>query len=262
MTKKTYSTKLCIAASLMLSWLPAACSKKDNGEKGEPARTPAARPDPEPERNTRAARGESPAGVRKRVLREVARLDGERQTMRSVGQVLRDMGPAAVPVLTGLLSDPDISRRRKASMALGLMAGKAAAAVPALLKALADRRPTPQPQWREDVVYALGRIAVRTQPVVKAVIAALGDKVAGVRRAAARVLGQMGPEAASAVPALVSRLTDSAWSVRKAAAQALGALGAHAKAALPALRKAGKADADPRVQKAALKAAGRIQGGK
>ena len=49
---------------------------------------------------------------------------------------------------------------------------------------------------------ALGRIGAAAEEAIPALIGALGDKEAGVRRLAARALGRIGPGAGEAIPEL------------------------------------------------------------
>jgi HEAT repeat protein len=93
---------------------------------------------------------------------------------------------------------------------------------------------------------------------IPALITALGDKDADVRRGAARALGRIGKEAVAAVPALTEALGDENWEVREAAAQALGGIGKGAGAAVPALAKALTEDPDEAVRQNAAWALGRI----
>lgn len=74
--------------------------------------------------------------------------------------------------------------------------------------------------------------------VVDALIPALKDTRAVVRRMATLVLGDLAPLARQAVPALVEALTDPDERLRRGAAVALGLFGSQAMAAVPALRAA------------------------
>src|SRR5205807_6150971 len=67
-----------------------------------------------------------------------------------------------------------------------------------------------------------------TPPAVKALIEALKDKDADVRKNTAVALGRIGKEAKDAVPALSAALKDSETDVRGAAALALGRMGKEA----------------------------------
>jgi HEAT repeat protein len=83
----------------------------------------------------------------------------------------------------------------------------------------------------------LGRHGPR-QEVVRAILAALVDDRAVVRKMAALVLGDLGLEAALAVPALAAALADADEGVRRRAAVALGQFRAAARPAAAALRAA------------------------
>jgi HEAT repeat protein len=98
-----------------------------------------------------------------------------------------------------------------------------------------------------------------TEPAVPALIDALHDSDAGVRKAAANSLGKVDPDVKVAVPPLTDALKDKASPVRQAAAGALGLIGPDAKEAIPALRDAQK-DSDRAVSRAANMAIQRIMG--
>jgi HEAT repeat protein len=98
-----------------------------------------------------------------------------------------------------------------------------------------------------------------TEPAVPALIDALHDSDAGVRKAAANSLGKVDPDVKLAVPPLTDALKDKASPVRQAAAGALGLIGPDAKEAIPALRDAQK-DSDRAVSRAANMAIQRIMG--
>jgi HEAT repeat protein len=90
---------------------------------------------------------------------------------REALQVLKRMGPAAVPDLIQALKDQDWQVRNQAAVALGVIGPEAKTAVPALIDALQAE-----------------------------------DKY--LRSHAATALGQIGREAGAAVPALTSALQD------------------------------------------------------
>lgn len=98
-----------------------------------------------------------------------------------------------------------------------------------------------------------------TEPAVPALIDALHDSDAGVRKAAAEALGKVDPDVKVAVPALISALKDKAPPVRQATASALGQIGPDAKDAVPALRET-QQDSDRTVSRAAGMAIQRIMG--
>ena len=98
-----------------------------------------------------------------------------------------------------------------------------------------------------------------TELAVPALIDALRDTDAGVRKAAANALGKVDPDVKLAVPALTDALKDKAPPVRQAAASALGLIGPDAKDAIPILRETQK-DSDRAVSRAANMAIQRIMG--
>ena len=70
--------------------------------------------------------------------------------------------------------------------------------------------------------------AEETPPAVKALMEALKDKDAEVRKNAAVSLGRIGPKAKNAVPALAAALKDGDNDARGASALALGRIGKEA----------------------------------
>ena len=98
-----------------------------------------------------------------------------------------------------------------------------------------------------------------TEPAVPALIEALHDPDALVRKAAANALGKVDPDVKLAVPALTDALKDKVPAVRQAAAGALGLIGSDAKDAIPILRETQK-DSDKAVSRAASMAIQRIMG--
>lgn len=105
--------------------------------------------------------------------------------------------------------------------------------------------------------FALGFLGRRPEPeATRAVVAAVNDADAGVRRA---VLASIGPSHAAAAPVLVSLAGGDDWSQRAAALDALGRLvrmGAPA-SAVSALERAAAKDDTALVREAALKALSR-----
>ncbi len=116
--------------------------------------------------------------------------------------------------------DPFIRERAIAS--IKLYGPGARVAVPALIRAMADR----DVALRVNAIIALGIIGMDQQDVqsgVTALTRALSDTQAIVRYQAAMALGRLNSDARSAVPALLNTIRDeSSWEIRQAAAFALG----------------------------------------
>ena len=89
----------------------------------------------------------------------------------------------------------------------------------------------------------LGRIGAPAKAAIPALVTALGDKSAEVRREVLYALAAIGPDSRQALAAVVRSLaSDPDAATRHAAAYALGTLGPAAKDAVPALRKSLEAD--------------------
>jgi HEAT repeat protein len=86
-----------------------------------------------------------------------------------------------------------------------------------------------------NAAVALGRIGPGTKQAVPALIAALKDPDAEVRRLAVVALGGIGPGPREVVPALIAALKDDNTFVRWSAAYALGMIGPGANEAVAAL---------------------------
>ncbi len=110
---------------------------------------------------------------------------------------------------------------------------------------------------RESAVAAVGQFGAGAASLVPALVRGLGAATGAERAMCARALGKIGPAARDAVPALCAALGDPAPSVGVAAAEALGQV--RSSAALSALTAAGKDSAAPDVQRAARRAAARLQ---
>jgi len=149
------------------------------------------------------------------------------------------------------IESPDAEKRIIAAQALGKIGPAAEAAVPSLIKALADEA------WRvrSSVARALGEIGPAAKAAVPSLINALADENRDVRGFAAAALVGIGP---AAVPSLINALADEDENVRSSAALALGLIGPAAKAAIPTLQRSLK-DENPRVREAAKTAIEKIQ---
>ena len=122
---------------------------------------------------------------------------------------------------------PDLAVRRQAIRTLGKLGPPAAAAVPAVVKAIRD----PDPEARLDAVIALVQIDAEAKRSVPELARALKDPTSGVRSAAAFALAKLAPGDPSVIPALTEALGDSRVQIRQLAAMHLGSFGKAASAA-------------------------------
>ncbi len=201
-------------------------------------------------------------------------------------EIIRRIGPPAIPLLLELLRHEQVSFRRfaadafidlvpdtvsiqpalrralrdedsmvaaDAARALGALGNRASPSVPALIKALSHE----EPHVRIYAAEALASIGPKASAATKDLARALGDPVPGVRWAAGEALGSIGPAAQSAVPQLIEALKDEFLYVRICAAGALGSIGPKAQTAREALRAAAN---DPVVRHEVEWALNRIAG--
>jgi HEAT repeat protein len=171
-----------------------------------------------------------------------------RRVANALGQIALS-AKAAVPGLIAALKDLDVAKDRSemsvsqiAAHALRFAKPAATEAVPALIEA-ADRQ---DPLLRDLAIDALGRIGLRHESVLPALLRILrthGDT--GTRAAAAGALGFIGPAAKVAVPDLLELLkftdpkdSNTTYTIRGAVVVTLGEIGPDAKAAVPALIEA------------------------
>jgi outer membrane protein assembly factor BamB/HEAT repeat protein len=205
---------------------------------------------------------------------------------RETLEIIRRIGPPAIPLLVDLLGDQRVSIRRSAADALIDLAPDTERIQPALRRALRDT----DSQVAGDAARALGALRDRASPSTRALVEALshedpyvrvytaealasigptagtatrdlaralGDPIPGVRWAAAEALATIGPAAQSAVPQLIAALKDEFLYVRICAAGALGSIGPKAQTAREALRAAAS---DPTLRNEAEWALNRIAG--
>ena len=180
-------------------------------------------------------------------------------------EIIRRIGPPAIPLLVELLRDEQVDFRRfaadafidlapdsvwiqpalrralkdgdsmvaaDAARALGALHEKASPSVPALVKALSHE----EPHVRIYAAEALASIGPKASAATKDLARALHDPIPGVRWAAGEGLGSIGPAAYTAVPQLMEALKDEFLYVRICAAGALGSIGPKAQAARDALK--------------------------
>lgn len=163
--------------------------------------------------------------------------------------------PDAVTALGEALADPDIRVVWDAAFALAAFRERAAPAAELLARTLTINNSLAR-IYTGDALAAIGPKAAVAIP---ALIKALADPDPGVCRAAARAIGNIGPPAAiPATDQLLAAFVRSDPHVRIAAATALGAIGPAASNALPVLRAARQ---DPTVRAEVEWAVARIAGG-
>jgi outer membrane protein assembly factor BamB len=158
-------------------------------------------------------------------------------TRQSAVDVLIDFAPDTEriqPALRRALEDPDSFVARDAARALGPLGEKAAPSVPALIKVLSHR----EPHVRLYAAEALASIGPKAARSTKDLAEALRDPIPGVRWAACEALASIGPAARSAVPQLTQALKDEFLYVRICAAGALANIGPNAQPATEALKAA------------------------
>ena len=219
------------------------------------------------------------------LLRRFLKSDNEALHQQTF-EIIRWIGPPAIPVLVELLRHEQLSFRRfaadacidlapdtvriqpalrralrdedsmvaaDAARALGALREKASPSVPALIQTLSHE----EPHVRIYAAEALASIGPRAAAATKNLTRALDDPVPGVRWAAGEALAGIGPAAHSAVPQLIEALKDEFLYVRICAAEALGSIGPKAQKAREALKASAN---DPAVRYQAEWALNRIDG--
>ena len=175
---------------------------------------------------------------------------------RSAVDVLIDFAPDTEwiqPALRGALRDEDSTVAGDAARALGALGKRASPSVGALVNTLSHE----DPYVRIYAAEALASIGPNAGAATKDLARALGDPIPGVRWAAGEALAGIGPAAQSAVPQLIEALKDEFLYVRICAATALGSIGPKAQRAREALRASAN---DPALRNQAEWALNRIAG--
>ncbi len=149
-------------------------------------------------------------------------------------EIIRRIGPPAIPLLVDLLRHESDSIRRSAVDALIDLAPHTEWIQPALRRALRDEDST----VAGDAARALGALGKRASPSVGALVNTLSHEDPYVRIYAAEALASIGPNAASATNALAEALGDPTPGVRWAACEALASIGPAAQSAVPQLIEA------------------------
>ena len=168
-----------------------------------------------------------------------------------------DLAPHTEPIQPALrraLRDEDVVVAGDAARALGALGNRASPSVRALVTTL---RSHDDPYVRIYAAEALASIGPRAAAATNDLATALGDPIPGVRWAAGEALSSIGPAASSAVPQLIDALQDKFLYVRICAASALGSIGPKAHAAREALKVAAY---DPALRSEAEWALNRIAG--
>jgi outer membrane protein assembly factor BamB len=182
--------------------------------------------------------------------------DGRVSIRRSAVDALIDLAPDTdriQPALRRALRDEDSQVAGDAARALGALRDRASPSVLALVEALSHR----DPYVRVYTAEALASIGPQAGTATRRLARALGDPIPGVRWAAGEALATIGPAAESAVPQLIEALKDEFLYVRICAAGALGSIGPKAQTAREALRAAAT---DPTLRDEAEWALKRIAG--
>ena len=175
---------------------------------------------------------------------------------RSAADALIDLAPHTEwiqPALRRALRDADAMVAGDAARALGALGQRASPSVGALVNTLSHE----DPYVRIYAAEALASIGGRAAKATAALARALDDPIPGVRWAACEALASIGPAAQSAVPQLIEALQDEFLYVRIFAAGALGSIGPKAQSAREALSAAAK---DPALRTEAEWALSRIAG--
>ena len=175
---------------------------------------------------------------------------------RFAADALIDLAPdteSIQPVLRRALRDEDSMVAADAARALGALRERASPSVRALVNALSHE----EPHVRIYTAEALASIGPKASAATKDLARALDDPIPGVRWAAGEALAGIGPAAESAVPQLIEALKDEFLYVRICAVEALGSIGPTAHAAREALRASAN---DPALRNQAEWALNRIAG--
>jgi HEAT repeat protein len=203
-----------------------------------------------------ALQSEKEARVRKEIVAAIAKFPAVAKTgVEPLTAALKDADPAvrataadalaqagpdaksAAPGLEPLLKDSDKSVRLAAVFALGRIAPEGGSTIAETMAAMLGTEK--DLDMRRELIASIGLLAEKSEPVVKALAAALFDAEDEIRRAAARTLGTFGTGAAPAADSLLKVVaTDKLKDIRVDAVRAFGsALGlAGVKARLADLR--------------------------
>ncbi|HKR21146.1 MAG TPA: HEAT repeat domain-containing protein, partial [Pyrinomonadaceae bacterium] len=149
-------------------------------------------------------------------------------------EIIRQIGPPAIPLMLELLRHKQVSFRRFAADAFIDLAPDSVSVQPALRRALRDD----DSMVAADAARALGALRDKASPSVRALVNALSHEEPHVRIYAAEALASIGPKAVAATKDLARALSDPTPGVRWAAGEALGTIGPGAESAVPQLIEA------------------------
>ena len=149
-------------------------------------------------------------------------------------EIIRQIGPPAIPLLVQLLRREQVTFRRFAADALIDLAPDTESIQPALRRALRDE----DSMVAGDAARALGALRQRASPSVRSLVKTLSHENPYVRVYAAEALASIGPKASAATRNLAIALDDPMPGVRWAAAEALAGIGPAAQSAVPQLIEA------------------------
>jgi HEAT repeat protein/outer membrane protein assembly factor BamB len=149
-------------------------------------------------------------------------------------EIIRRIGPPAIPLLVELLRHKQVSFREFAADALIDLPPDTKSIQPALRRALRDE----DSMVAADAARALGALGRRASPSVRALVKALSHEEPHVRIYAAEALASIGPGAGAATQDLARALQDPIPGVRWAAGEALAGIGPAAQSAVPQLIEA------------------------
>ena len=149
-------------------------------------------------------------------------------------EIIRQIGPPAIPLIVELLRHDEVSFRQFAADASIDLAPETESIQPALRQALGDR----DAMVAADSARALGALGEKASPSVAALVKSLSHQDAYVRIYAAEALASIGPKAGAAARDLATALGDPIPGVRWAAGEALTGIGPDAQLAVPQLIEA------------------------
>jgi HEAT repeat protein len=162
--------------------------------------------------------------------------DEDPETRRLAASALGEVAPkrkALLPALQAASRDKDANVRSYALGSMEIIDSSNPLVFQALLAGLAD----PSPVVRQGCAWHFGRMGPRAEPATRRLVGLLQDKEDGVRREVIYALLRIGSLSGEHVPLLIALLKDKTWEVRASAAEALGKVGPGAKDAVEGLRK-------------------------